>query len=85
LKIVGCSNHIIGFHHTWRGGLQAMVCMNAAALPRFQAGTSLESIEDLDSRFVLAAFLAEAGHVFAEYCGTSKRNEMSSLRTYFTN
>jgi hypothetical protein len=62
------------------GGPQAMVCMNAVALPLFLAGTSLESVKDPEARSVLAAFLTEARDVLAEHFGITERGEMNFMR-----
>lgn len=62
------------------GGPQAMVCMNAVALPLFLAGTSLESVKDPEARSVLAAFLSEARDVLAEHFGITERGEMDFMR-----
>ncbi|HMN14098.1 MAG TPA: phage antirepressor N-terminal domain-containing protein, partial [Bellilinea sp.] len=62
------------------GGPQAMVCMNAVALPLFLAGTSLESVKDPEARSVLAAFLTEARDVLAEHFGITERGEMDFMR-----
>jgi hypothetical protein len=62
------------------GGPQAMVCMNAVALPLFLAGTSLESVKDPEARSVLAAFLSEARDILAEHFGITERGEMDFMR-----
>jgi hypothetical protein len=62
------------------GGPQAMVCMNAVALPLFLAGTSLESVKDPEARAVLLAFLTEARDVLAEHFGITERGEMDFMR-----
>ncbi len=62
------------------GGPQAMVCMNAVALPLFLAGTSLESVKDPEARSVLGAFLSEARDVLAEHFGITERGEMDFMR-----
>jgi len=62
------------------GGPQAMVCMNAVALPLFLAGTSLESVKDPEARSVLSAFLSEARDVLAEHFGITERGEMDFMR-----
>jgi hypothetical protein len=62
------------------GGPQAMVCMNAVALPLFMAGTSLESVKDPEARALLAAFLSEARDVLAEHFGITERGEMDFMR-----
>jgi P22_AR N-terminal domain len=62
------------------GGPQAMVCMNAVALPLFLAGTSLESVKDPEARSILAAFLSEARDVLAEHFGITERGEMDFMR-----
>jgi hypothetical protein len=62
------------------GGPQAMVCMNAVALPLFLAGTSLESVKDPEARLTLSAFLTEARDVLAEHFGITERGEMDFMR-----
>ncbi len=63
-----------------KGGPQPSLCLMAAAVPLFLAGTEMERVQSVEGRKRLELFLNECMDVLAEHFGISEKDEMKMMR-----